>query len=265
MSKTAFFLIAGLLTTTLATAATNGDHVLYFGDSHSVNTTLRVDLQKNLGSEVSYYASCGSSASHWLKGGYNSPCGDYNADKTIPLSTLQQQHKPNKVVIELGDNMFNWKGSKPRRAEGVTASAKSDIEKLVATIDDKTPCLWVGPTWGSKGNAYFKSDEAVNQMYKLLHETIGARCTIVDCRNAVPRDKGDGLHHSTEAANRAWSSCIIENTKEQNIQPAPAAPATNTNADRTLRNRQEGLSKALKDRMNDKLKFHEAHPTEVGR
>jgi hypothetical protein len=192
-------------------------NILYIGDSHSVNNNLRntlvSELSKN-GDAVSYYASCGSNAAHWSEGNYKSNCGNYNSSRTPVFNQLLTDKKPATVIINLGDNLFSWKGKNPRRAEGISQQAKNDMKKLVKNISSSTSCYWVGPTWRSLGSSYFKSDEMVNKMYAALKENVGSKCTIVDCRSAVPRtSKGDGLHHHSKEASNAWAQCIAEKTK----------------------------------------------------
>lgn len=206
-------ILASLFVSTSHALDSASDNVLYIGDSHSVNEKMRTELQGSLGNKVTYHASCGSNALHWAKGGYTSRCGQYNADPTPSLERLMIKEKPSKVVIELGDNHFEWDGRNPHRATAVHKHTERYVKALLASLDEHTPCYWVGPTWGSRGRDYFKSDEMVEAMYATLKKAVEPRCQIVDCRNAVSRSsRGDGLHHHNDEAAKAWAACIVDKT-----------------------------------------------------
>ncbi len=215
MIKTIVFIFSSFSLLASTYALDDGtDKILYIGDSHSVNETMRTELQSNLGPSVAYYASCGSHSIHWAKGGFKSRCGNYNAPSTPSMERLLIKEKPKKLIIELGDNHFEWIGNNPRRAVGIPANAGKYMNALLAKVDDSTPCYWVGPTWGSRGGSYFKSDAMVDEMYATIKKAVGHRCEIVDCRNAVSRNStGDGLHHHNKEASKAWAGCIAEKTK----------------------------------------------------
>lgn len=183
---------------------------LYIGDSHSTNPGFHDTIMQHLGRNTNYYASCGSHSNHWRNGGYRSSCGNIQTPTTQPLAQLQQNTNAEKVIINLGDNHISWTGSNPRQATGVSPSAASDFRRLVETLPAHVTCYWVGPVWGSAGSTYNKPDRIVNEIYSLLQQSIGSRCTIVDCRDAVSRQNaGDGLHYNDS---RAWAQCIAHRT-----------------------------------------------------
>lgn len=190
--------------------ASDNPETLYIGDSHSTNPGFHDTIMQRLGTDTNYYASCGANSNHWRTGGYSSSCGQIQARITQPLAQLQQSTNAEKVIINLGDNHISWSGSNPRQANGISSTAASDFRRLVETLPAHVSCYWVGPVWGSSGSTYNKPDRIVNEIYNLLQQSIGSRCTIVDCRDSVNRNNvGDGLHYNDS---RAWAQCIADRT-----------------------------------------------------
>lgn len=209
-----------------ATTVTDNAETLYIGDSHSTNPAFYNTIMQRFGADTNYYASCGANSNHWRTGGYTSSCGQIHSRTTQPLTQLQQNTNAEKVIINLGDNHISWSGSHPRRATGVSATAASDFRRLVETLPSDTLCYWVGPVWGSSGSLYSKPDHIVNEIYSILHQSIGSRCTIIDCRDSINRsNSGDGLHYNDSTA---WAQCIADRTSHsQEETSATESPVLN--------------------------------------
>lgn len=205
------------------------NNVLYIGDSHSVNAALRQKIQSDYTKNniaLDYYSSCGSNARHWLLGNYKSSCGNYNATSTTAYAKLLRKIAPKKVIINLGDNQFIWDNSKPKRAIGIQPNTKKDILEIIKQTQQTKQCYWVGPIWGMTGPLYSKPDQQVEDLYTLLRSTLKNKCTLVDCRDAVPRNtKSDGLHLESTSTSQAWAKCILEKTAPtQNVFSEETAP-----------------------------------------
>jgi hypothetical protein len=165
--------------------------VLFIGDSHSVGpfgTGLHEKLVDNQW-YVHLLASCSSTPSHWVKGGFVSHCGTvefkYNSKnklklrKTIPLSLLFSTDKPDFVIIALGANLAK------------TSKAKTGLQlKSIAQLLSGKPCFWIGPPDSPKLK--------VNQdtfVYPKLKEIIQSKCKLFDSRPAtrIPEENSQGI------------------------------------------------------------------------
>lgn len=217
--------------------------VLYIGDSHSVITSVNpeserlghrlINYYRENGQSVAYYASCGSRPRHWVLSGPSNMCGNtiYSSSEgfnntpsalsRLPnLSNLVTQNNPKTVVVNLGDNMFQFNRvnglnvAKAPRDDGSTAPTRSQVVKeikdLIALIPTGRECIWVGPTYHSPStSSYSKSNAEVDLMYSIISEALGDKCQLIDSRPVFNSTRpNDGLH-LVDSESRTWGDAIV--------------------------------------------------------
>lgn len=230
-----------LLLTLLATAALApspalAQNILYVGDSHSYIAArsaapaarrlghVLLEGWAKAGHAVDYYAACGQRPATWKTGG-NTPCGytrvqgkEFEAAKSAAFPRFSRIFDPRsheRVVINLGDNMFSWS----RDGEHLVSSFdearfKAEMRSFLAELPSATPesCVWVGPTYHVAGKPYKKTNAAVDALYMALKKAVEGKCRLVDSRAlVVPTAPNDGLHH-VASDSAAWGLGILEAT-----------------------------------------------------
>jgi hypothetical protein len=223
-----------ILILVLALVAMNASakELLYIGDSHShireekpVPAKLRFgnvfyDVMKSRGYDVAYYAACGSAPSHWIKGsitecGYTAIAdGSFLSVVKSPFPSVSSLYSSqNKVVINLGDNMFTWKIFSGKKVAGFnhenfTTSVNGFLALLHGINSDN--CWWIGPTYHIEGMNYLKADDVVDEFYKNLESILADRCSVIDSRPiVVPTVPNDGLHH-VNSDSQAWATGVLK-------------------------------------------------------
>lgn len=269
------FLLGMILGPTLAVA----DNVAVIGDSQFFVGTMDGDHDgkkagavliqalENSGAYVTYYAVCGArpgGSSHlsWTEGPVGvcstsyTTGGSLNASpnqKLPSVAKIVEDSKPDRLVIQLGDNLFEHKirfdKSLNRKVfdlyVGNKAALETEIKSLVQKIPQNVKCQWIGPTYHAPAEAgrqetevYRKSPQAVDQMYDVLKEALGDRCRIIDGRrlfskgnkktDAQGTSSFDGLHFSRVDSDR-WGRFLsheVQTPAVAAVAPvAPVAPA----------------------------------------
>jgi hypothetical protein len=159
---------------------------------------------------------CGATAGDWLKT-VEVPCGadrfkgdtvfKGRAATTSPIKELIAKDKPDLVVIVIGDTMASYDSENFPRAwawQGITGLTK----EIAAT---KTPCVWVGPAWGTPGGKYLKNDKRVEFMAGFLEKNV-APCVFIDSLKFSKQGQwptSDGQHF-TAAGYALWGSEIVK-------------------------------------------------------
>jgi len=208
---------------------------VYIGDSHSAvygQSSLARALSESAescpGAKFNLYAACGSSPQSWLSDNtVTSSCGTlHRTDQTnitgqaLPnLSTITQQNNPNQVIINLGDNMFNWRRQNGKLTASLNSTrAATDIQRLLNGLPERSTCYWIGPTYHSVGSIYSKSNQVIDQFYSVLTGTIGQRCRIIDSRPFFTATRpNDGLH-LVPSESQSWGEQIVSSIKSLEIQ-----------------------------------------------
>jgi hypothetical protein len=211
----------------------NAEEILYIGDSHSHIRAksseqvakrfgnIFVEGMKERGVNVSYYAACGSSPIGWVKGASTS-CGytEYVGEKFInPTQSnfpsvkniyLPQVHS--KIIINLGDNMFDWKIVSGKRIAALpSGTVERGVKSFLATIPhiNESNCAWIGPTYHIEGSNYRKSNSMVDEFYSQLEVALRDKCHVIDSRPMVDVTvPNDGLHH-VNSDSQAWASGVL--------------------------------------------------------
>lgn len=208
--------------------------VLYIGDSHSHVSTQAPELTSrrfghifvqslsDRGHEISYFAACGSSPQSWVHGdsttcGYTSWLKDVfrsSVQASFPgISSLYDRHLPEKIMINLGDNMFDWKSVGTKRQAFISSrTVQNNVLPFLSKLPNLTPenCLWIGPTYHIEGRLYKKSDSVVDELYSQLQASLADKCRLIDSRPMVLTvEPTDGLHH-TNADSQAWANGVLE-------------------------------------------------------
>lgn len=207
-------------------AALAGLVVLIIGDSHNASKDfLLSSLQDALvaqGAVIHSYGVCGSQPHDWIAQ-TELPCGRgerHNSDepvidhspkvKTWSLEKLIEQHHPNLLVVELGDNMGGY-GVLPALPKDWIATQVEEMLKPVAA--GKLPCVWVGPPWGTEGGASNKTFARVRDLSAYLSQIVYP-CRYVDSlRFSQPGEwpTYDG-EHLTPDSYRLWGADIADAT-----------------------------------------------------
>jgi hypothetical protein len=200
--------------------------VLIIGDSHiAAKDFLLGSLQDDLvnqGAIVHSYGVCGSQPIDWLKQ-TELPCGrgerhnlaDPVIDKspkvkTWSLEKLIDEHRPNLLIVELGDNMGGY-GVAPELPRDWIAQ---EVPQMLKPIEaHHLPCVWVGPPWGSEGGTSNKTFARVQDLSSYLSQIVYP-CRYVDSlRFSRPGQWAtfDG-EHLTPDSYRIWGADITDAT-----------------------------------------------------
>ena len=176
----------------MVNSALAGLVILIIGDSHLANkdfllSTLQDDLIGQ-GAIVHSYGVCGSQPNDWVKQ-TELPCGSgerHNADapsidkspkvKTWSLEKLIEEHQPNLLIVELGDNMGAY-GTQPTLPREWISF---EVQEMLQPIElHHLPCVWVGPPWGSEGGTSNKTFARVEELSSYLSQNVSP-CRYVD-------------------------------------------------------------------------------------
>ncbi len=202
-------------------AALAGLVVLIIGDSHMVSrdyliTTLHDSLTQQE-AVVHSYGMCGTNAGDWVyptkvscgRAERHAKAGPIIDRSQRPpswsIDELIAKHKPNLVVVEMGDTMAGY---------GQAAIPQAWIYGEIRTLTGKIkahnlPCVWVGPPWGNEGSSYHKTFARVKEMSQLLSQSV-APCSFIDSTQfSKPGEwpTTDG-QHLTSSGYGAWGKGI---------------------------------------------------------
>ena len=217
----------------IMTSTAHAEEILYIGDSHSHIRAqfpdekakrfgnIFIEGMNELGHKVSYYAACGSSPIGWVKGSTTS-CGytSFTHDEFISITqsafpsiqTIYLPQKHSKIIINLGDNMFDWKIVSGKRIAHLPAgTVERGVRSFLAAIPDidESNCAWIGPTYHIEGTNYKKSDAMVDEFYSQLTMALQNKCQVIDSRSMVEvKIPNDGLHHVNEDS-QAWARGVL--------------------------------------------------------
>lgn len=225
-------------------------NVLYIGDSHSVIPSESSSSKPRLGhvvtsgikscegAKISYHAVCGARPKSFTSSGKTqTTCGlteNYNGSfqyrystytddrgRSRPnkhygdnLETILEKDTPAHVIINLGDNMFNWTRQADKRVKASIKNSESkvnEINDMLEKIPTGAKCTWVGPTYHKSGSTYIKPNRVVDEFYLILKTAIGDRCKLIDSRRlVVPSSPNDGLH-LVRSESLEWGKKVMEN------------------------------------------------------
>jgi hypothetical protein len=210
----------------LVKSALMGLVVLIIGDSHIASKDFLLgslhDTLVSQGAIVHSYGVCGSQPHDWIAQ-TELPCGRaerHNADeptidkspkvKTWSLERLIEQHHPDLLVVELGDNMAGYGILPSLPKEWISYETVQMLQPIEA---HKLPCIWVGPPWGSEGGTSNKTFARVQDLSSYL-STVVSPCRYVDSlRFSQPGQWStfDG-EHLTPDSYRLWAADIANET-----------------------------------------------------
>jgi hypothetical protein len=195
--------------------------VLIIGDSHMVTrdyliTTLHDDLAAQ-GATVDSYGMCGANAGDWVypaivscgkaeRHGKESPEINRTAGTpTYQIEALIAKHKPNLIVIEMGDTMAGY-----GQASFPQGWIYQQVHALTGRIAARNiPCAWVGPPWGSEGSSYHKTFARVREMSEFLATAV-APCRFIDSTQFSKQGEWPTIdgQHLTSGGYKAWGADI---------------------------------------------------------
>ena len=110
------------------------------------------------------------------------------------------------VIVVMGDTMAGYKSEFPRAWAWQQVSS---LSKEIASTG--TPCIWVGPPWGSEGGQYGKTYARVKVMSDFLAANVSP-CKYVDSLKLSRQGQWatvDGQHFTTDGY-KAWSQAIAK-------------------------------------------------------
>jgi hypothetical protein len=200
--------------------------VLVIGDSHLSNKDFLLTwLHEGLvaqGATVHTYGVCGSNAHDWVVQS-TLPCGRaerHNMEEPVidksdkvkvwSLADLIRKHKPDLLIVELGDNMAGY-GTLPELPRDWIASQVHEVLKPVAARN--LPCIWVGPPWGAEGGTSNKTFARVKDLSTFLQANV-APCRYINSLNFSQPGQWvtyDGEHFIPEAY-KIWGTSITRET-----------------------------------------------------
>lgn len=200
--------------------------VLIIGDSHIASKDFLLgSLQDALvkqGAIVHSYGVCGSQPRDWVvqselscgraeRHNLDDPIVDHSPKvQTWSLEKLIEQHHPNLLVVELGDNMAGY-GAAPALQKDVI---NAEVQQMLRPIEArKLPCVWVGPPWGAEGGVSNKTFARVQDLSSYLSQIVYP-CRYVDSlRFSQPGQWAtyDG-EHLTPDSYRLWAADIADAT-----------------------------------------------------
>jgi hypothetical protein len=195
--------------------------LLVLGESHmSLANHLTEPLNAALvakGAKVHSIGACGASAADWLVA-KKVDCGATQEGSgplqikgsdtaTTPVTELIASHKPDVVVLVIGDTMASY--DKPVFPKAWAWQSVTGLTRAIAQTG--TRCVWVGPAWGKVGGMYKKNDARTQLMSQFLAANV-APCTYVDSLKMSKPGQWittDGQHF-TVAGYQAWGTAIAE-------------------------------------------------------
>ena len=206
--------------------------VLLIGDSHVSSTfgrALDLLLRSRDNTEVTTVGACGMSPDGFIES-LPARCGllQVKPDMTVwrsrhtptpSIDRLLDDTLPDLTIIELGANQIHTAWRNPKQA-------KKDIISLADQVSAHGECVWVGPPYGRERQ---KPAAKLENVYRLLEESLDGRCTLLDSRpSALPfldyddiaqaaRRRGDGRHFDAmgtlgQQAARKWALSVYKET-----------------------------------------------------
>ncbi|WP_291516599.1 SGNH/GDSL hydrolase family protein [Bdellovibrio sp. ArHS] len=146
---------------------------------------------------------------------------------TAPLlSALLDETKPQRLIVELGDNFADYKSPTPQSDKAVVAQVKQITETLTKGKFSGS-CYWVTPTWTDKvgSKPYYKSNERLARVISIIKTEVEPRCRVIDSTRDIGvtekdiRTTADGLHF--DAKNGAkWARGVANRIREIEASPA---------------------------------------------
>jgi hypothetical protein len=194
--------------------------VLMIGDSHlSKPDYLIGPLHNELtrqGAVVHSLSACGVVANDWLHS-VKALCGaerigtgpvvtSGSNTSTRPVKALIAADKSQLVIVVMGDTMAGYKSE---FAKAWAWQQVSSLSKEIASTG--TPCIWVGPPWGSEGGQYGKTYARVKVMSDFLAANVSP-CKYVDSLKLSRQGQWatvDGQHFTADGY-KAWSQAIAK-------------------------------------------------------
>jgi hypothetical protein len=195
-----------------------GAAVLMIGDSHLSKPDYLIgplhDELTRQGAVVHSLSACGVVADDWLRS-VKALCGAERIGKsavmlsgsnasTRPVKSLMTTDKTQLVIVVMGDTMAGYKAEFPR------AWAWQQVTSLSKEIASTgTPCIWVGPAWGSEGGQYGKTYARAKVMSDFLAANV-APCRYIDSLQLSKPGawvSNDGQHFNANGY-LAWSQGI---------------------------------------------------------
>ncbi len=202
-------------------SAIAGLSLLVLGESHmSLANHLTEPLNAAVvakGGHAYSIGACGASAADWLVT-KKVDCGAVQQDNgklqikgreatTTPIKELIAQHKPDVVVLVIGDTMASY--DKPAFPKAWAWQSVTSLTKAIS--ETGTKCVWVGPAWGKVGGMYKKNDQRTQLMSQFLAANV-APCSYVDSLTLSKPGQWittDGQHF-TVAGYKSWAGAIVD-------------------------------------------------------
>jgi hypothetical protein len=131
--------------------------------------------------------------------------------RTKNIRALQDDNNPDLIIINLGDNMFNWNRRSGRTRSSINSNkVATQVYNFVQAIDNYRECIWIGPTYHFPGKPYVKRNSDVDLMYKGISKGLAGRCTLIDSRDTFKSTApNDGLH-LTNSESQIWGMSLFE-------------------------------------------------------
>ncbi len=210
--------------------------ILIVGDSHLIAPGSLIDsLHGNLlasGAKVQTLGVCGTNPGDWVKATPGT-CGSAERQgkapptfsktgSTRPIAELIQSTKPDLVLFVQGDTIGGYKQQSFPKTW--VWQQTTSLTKAVAATN--TPCVWVGPAWGTEGGSFGKTFARVQLLSSFLSSNV-APCEYVDSlKMSKPGQWAttDGQHF-TPAGYQQWgkqiSNALVTLPGVQKLKPRP--------------------------------------------
>lgn len=197
--------------------------LLIIGDSHLTDKNEYLigtfhDALTKQGAIVHTYGVCGSQPASWVFPSVGD-CGRAERHGKAPavfdrrsavdnwqLRSLVEQHRPDVVVVVLGDTLGGFGQPDLPRAWIWEQVSALTTELRTANL----PCAWIGPPWGEEGGRFLKAYSRVQEVSDFLSQTV-APCGYI---NSLALGKPgawktyDGQHFQPDGY-RAWTAGLM--------------------------------------------------------
>lgn len=136
------------------------------------------------------------------------------------LKSLILENKPQRIIIELGDNFADYKNPN-KNSDTLAEQQVKAILNVLKNEKSDAACYWITPTWTDKpkSSPYQKSNQRLSELIQIIKKTAEPRCKVIDSMQDLGltqsniQTTNDGLHFNS-ANGQKWAKAAAAKIKE---------------------------------------------------